>query len=152
MTDTATATAAVPVTANRDIANTVAALVAQIRASEGTKQDRLIAETITLLYPHFRNWAPTFCRVSGDVTGNHKDDVINIVAERVLLVLRESLIAGKHASVSNWYSYLYGVSRYAVLAYFNSSKMTPASGQTALIRKQRHIARTRAILRAKLGR
>ena len=108
-------------TSNRDIANTITDLVAELRAGDEAQQKRIINETITILYPHFRNWAPTFCRVSGDVTGNHKDDVINIVAERVLLVLREALIPGKHAAVSNWYSYLYGVSRYAVLAHFNSS-------------------------------
>lgn len=127
-------------------------LITRLPGSDTKGRERVVNSVITLLFPHFLNWTPKFCRTSGDVYGNHREDVTSIVAERVLLVLREYAEDGKHAGVQNWYSYLYGVSRYAALAYFNSSNVTAASGMTALLRRQRHLGRTRAELRSSLGR
>jgi hypothetical protein len=137
---------------NSAIAAQVKSHIERLREAPTHKRDRIVNELITILYPHFGNWAPTFCRVSGDVHGQQRDDIISVVAEHVLGIIREAAEPGKHEGVSNWYSYLYGASRYASLAYFGSSKVTAASGMTSLLRKQRHIARTRATLRGSLGR
>ena len=127
-------------------------MVDAYRAASTAERPRRVDDILRFMLPHFRNWAPTLCRLSGDVYGNHRDDVVSVLAERTLEVLAEALIPGKHEKVANWYSYLNGISRYAALAYFNSSEVTAASGMVALQRKQRHIARVREDLRKKLGR
>jgi hypothetical protein len=134
------------------ISQEIAELVEQYRAADERSRHRWVDRILRLMLPHFRNWAPTLCRISGDVYGNHRDDVISVISERTLEVLGEALVPGKHEKVANWYSYLNGISRYAALAYFNSSEVTAASGMVALQRKQRHIARVREDLRKKLGR
>jgi hypothetical protein len=114
-------------TTSMAISMEIAELVEQYRAADERSRHRWVDRILRLMLPHFRNWAPTLCRISGDVPG-------------------------KHEKVANWYSYLNGISRYAALAYFNSSEVTAASGMVALQRKQRHIARVREDLRKKLGR
>jgi hypothetical protein len=141
----------VTTTNNQAIAEELGGLIDDLRNASESKREKAIAKIVTLMYPHFRNWTPKFCRVSGDVTGNHSEDVISIVALRVLAILREATEEGKHSSVINWYSYLYAAGRYAALAYFNSSDVTAASGMTAVLRKQRHIARIKNGLRSTLG-
>lgn len=137
---------------NQTIASELGELIAELRDVEPTQREQIIDRIVNIMYPHIQNWTPKFCRVSGDVTGNHSDDVVSIVAVRVLSILREATEGGKHAAVINWYSYLYAAGRYAALAYFNSSEVTAASGMTAMLRKQRHIARTKNGLRSTLGR
>jgi hypothetical protein len=137
---------------NQGIAAELGTLIAALRKVAPAKREKAISDIVNLMYPHFKNWTPKFCRVSGDVTGNHSEDVVSIVAVRVLAILRESVVEGKHSTVNNWYSYLYAAGRYAALAYFNSSDVTAASGMTAILRKQRHIARTKNGLRGTLGR
>jgi len=134
------------------ISEEIAYMVEEYRSAAPTERNRWVDNILRFMLPHFRNWAPTLCRISGDVYRNHVDDVISVIAERTLEVLGEALLPGKHEKVANWYSYLNGISRYAALAYFNSSEVTAASGMVALQRKQRHIARVREDLRKKLGR
>lgn len=143
MTDLATGT---------DIGTDVTSRIDGLPGMDEATRAHAIDGIVRVMFPSFLNWTPKFCRVSGDVYGNHRDDVTSIVAERVLTVLREFASQGKHAGVQNWYSYLYSVSRYAALAYFNSSQVTAASGMTALLRRQRHIGRIRSELRGSLGR
>lgn len=140
------------VTTNREIATVVGHHIGDLRAATVEDRQYIIEKIIVLLYSHFANWAPTFCRINGDIGGNHRDDVVSVVAERVLCILRESTEPGKHENVDNWYSYLYASGRYASLAYFNSSKVTPSSGMVSVVRKQRHIARVKEVLRGRLGR
>lgn len=139
-------------TNNQTIASELGELISELREVVPEQREQVIKRIVNIMYPHFENWTPKFCRVSGDVTGNHAQDVVSIVAMRVLAILREATDEGKHASVVNWYSYLYAAGRYAALAYFNSSDVTAASGMTAILRKQRHIARTKNGLRSSLGR
>lgn len=134
------------------ISQEIARMVDEYRAATEVDRHRWVDRILRFMLPHFRNWAPTLCRISGDVYRTHLDDVISVIAERTLEVLNEALVPGKHEKVANWYSYLNGISRYAALAYFNSSEVTAASGMVALQRKQRHIARVREDLRKKLGR
>lgn len=134
------------------ISSEIRDLIDTLPDSDSDERAGIINQVVTILFPHFLNWTPKFCRISGDVYGNHREDITSIVAERVLIVLHEFAEDGKHTGVNNWYSYLYGVSRYAALAYFNSSNVTAASGMTALLRRQRHIGRIRAELRSTLGR
>ncbi|WIB65454.1 hypothetical protein [Curtobacterium sp. MCBD17_040] len=131
----------------------LAVMIDELRtAPNQTARRRVEDKVLRYMLPHFQQWARTLGRHSGDVYGSHRDDVISVIAERTLEVLREAVLPGKHDKVEAWYSYLNGISRYAALAYFNSSEVTAASGMVALQRKQRHIARVREDLRKKLGR
>jgi hypothetical protein len=139
-------------TSNRVIADQLGSLVERLHEAPERVRPMIVNEIMALMLPHFRAWAPQFCRKNGDTTYRHREDLTSVAAERVLEVLNESLLPGKHENVENWYSYLYGVTSYAVLAYFNSSDVTVAAGMTSLMRRQRLVARTREELRGKLGR
>jgi hypothetical protein len=139
-------------TTSREIADEIADLVERLHMTPKEKKGRVENEIMSILFPHFNSWAPAFCRRSGDVSYQHRGDVVSVVAERVIEVLRESENPEKHQDVLNWYAYLYGVSQYAVLAYFNSASVTAATGMTSLMRRQRLLAHTREELRGALGR
>lgn len=139
-------------TTSREIADEISSLVERLHQTPERSKHRVEDEIMVLLFPHFKSWAPAFCRRSGDMSYQHRGDVVSVVGIRVLEVIRESAQPGKHEDVLNWYSYLYGVSQYAVLSYFNSSAVTAATGMTSLMRRQRLLAHTREELRGKLGR
>lgn len=139
-------------TSNREIADQLGSLVERLHQAPERVRKMIVNEIMALMLPHFRAWAPQFCRKNGDTNYRHREDLTSVAAERVLEVLNESLEPGKHENVENWYAYLYGVTSYAVLAYFNSSDVTVAGGMTALMRRQRLVARTREELRSQLGR
>ena len=139
---------------NTRIAKVVRDHVDALRAaSTETARRRIVDDVIRLLYPHFQNWAPQFCRVSGDISGTHREDIVNVAAMKALQIFTEvGEQPGKYREVTNWYSYLYGLCRYASLSYFHSGAATVASGMTTALRRQRHVARHREILRQTLGR
>lgn len=139
-------------TTSREIADEITVLVERLHGAPARSKHRVEDEIMALMFPHFKAWAPAFCRRSGDMSYQHRGDVVSVVGIRVLEVLRESEQPGKHEDVLNWYSYLYGVSQYAVLAYFNSSSVTAATGMTSLMRRQRLLAHTKEELRGALGR
>lgn len=148
-----TATTATKQTSNQEVAAELRALVrAYLDADTERGTDRALGAVIVLMQQHAKNWSRQFCRVGGDVKLQHIDDVVSVCVERMIVMLKEARDLGRHAEVENWYSYLYGACRYAALAYFHSPEVTPASGMTAVMRRQRHVARTRNELRAKLGR
>lgn len=131
----------------------VSGFVARIRdAKAEAEREKLIGELIVFLYPHFKHWAPQFCRVSGDVNRQHLDDVVHVSVERSMTMLRELVDPNKHKNVTNWYSYLYGACRYASQSYFHSGEVTVASGMTSALRRQRQLGRMREKLRGNLGR
>lgn len=138
---------------NREVAATLRSLVDQFKTAEqGRPAERLLASIIQMMEGHVRNWSPRFCRVGGDVYGQHLDDIYSVSMERIITMLREARDTDRHLSVENWYSYLYGSCRHASLAYFHSSEVTAASGMTSAMRRQRHVARIRADLRSSLHR
>ena len=148
-----TATAATKQTSNPEVAAELRGLVrTYLTADTDRATERAMAAVIVLMQQHARNWSRQFCRVGGDVTLQHIDDVVSVCVERMIVMLKEARDLGRHAEVDNWYAYLYGSCRYAALAYFHSPEVTPASGMTAVMRRQRHVARTRNELRARLGR
>lgn len=138
--------------ANAAIAKEIGAYITQLPSASPGQRKRLIGTVTTILYPHFQNWAPRLCKVHGDVYGGHVGDIVSVIAERVLKKLAEVTEEKPHTSVANWYSYLYATARYAALAYFQSTAVTPASGMTTAMRRQRHAAATRSKLRMALGR
>ena len=139
-------------TSNVEIADKLGSLVDRLHTASDRHRSMIMNEIMTLMFPHFEAWAPQFCRKSGDISYRHREDLASVAAERVLEVLNESFLPGKHENVKNWYSYLYGICQYAVLAYYNSGGVTTAAGMTALSRRQRLLARTREELRNSLGR
>lgn len=140
-------------TTNQEVAEVLRGLVEQYFAAEGERDiDRALGAVFALMQKHARNWAPRFCDVGGDKNKQHLEDVVGVCVERMLTMLRDARNGTAHVGVVNWYSYLYGSCRYAALEYFHSSQVTPASGMTAAMRRQRQVGRMRNLLRGQLGR
>lgn len=149
----AEADAVIDQASSREVAVVLRDLVAAFRDAETDRAaEGFLTEIVAVMHKHVGHWAPRFCRVGGDVYGQHRDDVASVSMERVITMLREIRNSQKHSGVENWYSYLYGSCRHAALAYFHSPAVTTASGMTSAMRRQRHVARIRADLRAKFGR
>lgn len=139
-------------TANHSIAKEIGDLIRQLPDASTSRRKRLTDEVLTILFPHFRNWAPQLSRVHGDVYRNHTEDLVTVIALKMMDKLAEVTAEKPHDTVANWYSYLYGIARYGALAYFQSGAVTAASGMTTIMRRQRQAATVRAKLRSSLGR
>lgn len=139
-------------TANHSIAKEIGDLIRQLPEASGGVRKHLTDQVLTILFPHFRNWAPQLSRVHGDVYRNHTEDLVTVIALKMMDKLAEVTAEKPHDTVANWYSYLYGIARYGALAYFQSGAVTAASGMTTIMRRQRQAATVRAKLRSSLGR